>query len=237
VAYRVVSLELGEGDVYPVVGRNKTWSPKMAGTRLQQVPSPTGDMLYTLYSSQPPHYARGYDETQANAGRSVSFVHTLNLDSHWAICVGLPKQLWGGRSVDEAMALAPGGRDLYVVDAARGFVADMDTIKPKVVRSSKLDLGLPSKGQVHAALGPDDRKLVVARGSRIVRVDTRSFQVEGSFSVTGPVTGVAWSDDGSKLYVSARATVRALDPRTGEEVGRIRAAGVRGLDYVGTLGE
>jgi hypothetical protein len=237
VAYRVVSLELGEGDVYPVVGRNKTWSPKMAGSRLQQVPSPRGDMLYTLYSSQPARYARGHDPSQANAGGPVAFVHTLNLADHWAICVGLPRALWGGRSVDEAMALTPDGLDLYVVDAARGFIADMDTGKPKVVRSSRLTLGLPGEGQVHAAMGPDGHTVMVARGGRMVAVDTRSFEVTQRFSVAGPVSGIGWSDDGLRLYVAERGSIDVLDPETGKRVGRMGAPGLQSIDYVGTLGE
>ena len=36
--YRVASLELeGDGDVYPVLGRFKTWARRMPGTRLEQV--------------------------------------------------------------------------------------------------------------------------------------------------------------------------------------------------------
>jgi hypothetical protein len=244
-AYRVVALELndGDGDVYPVAGRNKTWSPKMAGTRLQQVASPYGDMLYTLYSSQPPRYARGYDATQAAVGRPVAFVHTLNLQEHWAVCVPLPKQLWGGRSVDEAMALAPSGSDLYVVDAKRNFIASMYTTRPlatgrpRVTRSRALHLGLGSVGQVHAAVSPNNTSLTIARGHDIVTVDAHRLRVMGRTTVPGPVSGLGWSDDGKRLYVLTPGAVRLLDPSTGRQLRRIDSAGMHGIDYVGSLDE
>jgi hypothetical protein len=244
-AYRVVALDLldDDGDVYPVSGRDKSWNPKMAGTRLQQVPSPFGDMLYTLYTSQPPSYARGYDGAQAAAGRPVAFVHTLNLADHWAVCVGLPKALWGGRSVDEALALAPNGRNLYVVDAARGFVADMETSRPlgtrgpKVVRSTRLKLGLPRTGQLHAVVAPDNHTLTVARARDIVTVNTRSFEVVDRTTVPARVSGLGWSDDGKRLYVLTPGSVRVVDPTTGSELRRIPAGGMDGIDYVGSIDE
>ena len=95
VAYRVSRLELGDGDVYPVYGRAKSPVETMYGSRLMQVPAPGGARLYTLYASQPPEYAKGYDRWQAGAGREVAFVHTLSLENGWATCVGLPKSLWG----------------------------------------------------------------------------------------------------------------------------------------------
>jgi hypothetical protein len=94
-AYRVVQLELGEGDVYPVLGRRKAWSQRMAGTRLAQVAAADGTGLYTLYTSQPAPYAAGFDPEQANAGRDVAFVHSLSLTREFAVCVGLPRPLWG----------------------------------------------------------------------------------------------------------------------------------------------
>jgi hypothetical protein len=57
LAYRVVSLDLHEGEVYPVFGRQKQWVDTMTGTRLMQVPAPNGAYLFTLYTNQPPGYA------------------------------------------------------------------------------------------------------------------------------------------------------------------------------------
>jgi hypothetical protein len=93
-AYQVVRLNLADGKVTPVFGRQKSPVETMAGTRLMQVASPDGTRLYTLYTNQPPSYAKGYDASQAGARRPVAFVHTLATDDGWAICVGLPKTLW-----------------------------------------------------------------------------------------------------------------------------------------------
>src|SRR5438128_3991769 len=127
LAYRVVSLDLGEGEVYPVFGRQKQWVDTMTGTRLMQVPAPNGAFLFTLYTNQPPGDARGFDTAQAAAGRPVAFVHALNLNIGQAVCVGLPRALWGGNPANEALAASPADSRLYVVDTARGVIAVMSS--------------------------------------------------------------------------------------------------------------
>src|SRR5919106_5721585 len=110
--YRVARLALASGKVAPVGTGPKGVVETMSGTRLEQVVSPDGTMLYTLYTTQPAEYA----ELRHQAGRPVAFVHTLSLDEGWAHCVGLPRQLWGGDPADQAMAVSPDGARLYVVD-------------------------------------------------------------------------------------------------------------------------
>ena len=57
-AYRVTTLDLGDGDVYPVFGRFKTPPERMPGIRLRQTFDPTTDQLYTLYTNEPSTYHR-----------------------------------------------------------------------------------------------------------------------------------------------------------------------------------
>src|SRR5205814_6449446 len=122
-------------------------------------------------------YGRQYDPKQANAGRPVAFVHTLSLDDGWAECVGLPKALWDGDPLHEALALSPDGRFLYVEDTRRGVVAVMDTRKLKVVRTATVDLSWVSHGQARAAVGADGRTLVVAAGTHVAALGTGSMSV------------------------------------------------------------
>jgi len=235
VAYRVTRLDLDEGEVYPVFSRFKTPSERMSGTRLVQLPSPNGSRLYTLYTSQPAEYAREYDPMQAHAGRPVAFVHTLSLDQGWAECVGLPKALWDGNPVHEALALSPDGRSLYVVDVQRGVVAVMDTRKLKVVRTAHVDLSSLGTGQARAAVGSDGRTLVVAAGSRVMVLGTATVRPRATWNAFGAVTALGFGSEGRRLYLAMAGAVEELDLSTGTAVRTLRVPGSAGFVYVGSL--
>jgi hypothetical protein len=234
-SYRVVHLDLADKDVYPVEGRAKTWQPKMAGTRLMQVPSGNASRLYTLYSSQPPSYARGYDSAQSRASKPVAFVHTLSLDEGWALCVGLPKSLWGGRPADEAMAVSPDGASVYVVDTARGVVAEMDTSGLEVAHTATVDFSTLGRGRTSATVSPDGSELYVARGSSVMTLDAIGFAVRDAWRLSGSVSGLGFSADGRRLYAAMPGHVALLDPATGEPTQMIASPDIAGLEYVAAL--
>jgi hypothetical protein len=235
VAYRVTRLELDEGEVYPVFSRLKRPSETMSGTRLMQLPSPDGDRLYTLYTSQPAEYALDYDPMQATAGRPVAFVHTLSLDEGWAECVGLPRALWDGKPVHEALALSPDDRFLYVVDTERGVVAVMNTKRLKVVRQAKVDFGSLGAGQAHAAVSPDGRTLVVAAGSGVAVLRTRTLRPEHLWTASGSVGAVGFGSEGRSLYLAMLGQLQELDLSTGRPTRTLHVPGAQGVDYVGSL--
>jgi hypothetical protein len=235
VAYRVTRLDLDEGEVYPVFSRLKAPSERMSGKRLMQLPSPNGSRLYTLDTSQPAEYAREYDPMQAKAGTPVAFVHTLSLDDGWAQCVGLPKALWDGNPVHEALALSPDGRWLYVVDTQRGVLAVMDTRKLKVVRTAKVDLSSVARGQARAAMGADGNTLVVGAGNHVVALRTATFRSQRAWTTTGTVTALGIGSEGRRLYVAMPGAVEELDLYTGAAVRTLRVPGSTGYRYVGSL--
>jgi hypothetical protein len=237
-AYRVSQLELGDGDVYPVLGRNKTWSETMTGTRLRQAPSPTGDGLYTLYSSQPPWYAKGFDQAQAAANGPVAFVHSLNLEYEFAVCVGLPRALWGGNPNDEAIAVSPVGDPVYVVDTARGVVGVMDSGRLKVVRTASVRFGRLGSGPTQAAVSPDGTALFVTRGSRVLRLDLGTMRSAGEMSVGAAVTSLGFSLDGHSMYLADSTGAVVVDVSSGAERGAIslaRGSGARPFTFVGAI--
>jgi hypothetical protein len=234
-AYRVVRLDLSDGDLYPVLGRDKSPVDTMTGTRLLQVASPNGTMLFTLYTEQPPAYAAGYDKTEAAAGQPVAFVHTLNLDQGFAICVSLPKALWGGNPLNEALAVSPDSRWLYVVDMARGVVTTLDADALKVARRVEVDFGPGSPDQARATVSPDGRALVVARGEQLVVLDTATLQPDRIWMMRDTVSGLGFSADGLRLYVAMPDRVAVVDPSNGREARTIAAPGVDGIRFVETL--
>jgi DNA-binding beta-propeller fold protein YncE len=236
-AYRVARLELDEGDLYPVPGRNKAWVSTMKGTRLRQVASADGTGLYTLYTSQPASYAAGHDPVQARAKRSVAFVHSLMLGDGFAICVGLPRSLWGGDPNAEAIAVSLAGDGVYVVDVERGVVAEIDTGRLEVVRSVRIAREIlgPAGSAAVAAVSPDGSSLFVARGPRMVVIDTQTLVARDVRPTGGDVAAMGFSLDGRSMYLVMPGRVATVDVATGQVRGSIPTPSIRGVRSVATV--
>jgi hypothetical protein len=231
--YRVASLELGDGDVYPVIGRFKSsWARRMPGTRLEQVLGPDGRQLYTLYSSQPAAYATGYDETQAGADGPVAFVHILNLEGHWAFCLPLPKVLWDAPAGEQAMAASVDGRRLFVVDPSRDTVTVVGAMKTKVLRTGTVDFATDDTAHAAAAVSPDGVTLYVGTGEGVVALNTATLKVLYRWPTTAPVTALATSADGASVYAAFADHIDALDPSTGAVQRSIPVAGALAIEHV-----
>lgn len=232
-SYRVVGLSLNRGTVFPLFGREKQWVGQMSGTRLMQTPAPNGDFLFTLYSSQPPKYAQGYDYVEASARKPVAFVHTLNLDFGQAVCVGLPKPLWGGNPRYEAIVSSGVDSRVYVMDTSRGLVAVMSSDTLHVIQTAKVDFGLPAVGsQTQAALAPNGRTLYVSTGRAIVALDAMTLVPVAKWNLPQTVSGLGVSSDGARLYVTLPGEVEALNATTGKPMWSMRVPGVEGIRSV-----
>lgn len=230
--YRVAALELEDGDVYPVPGRDKSWVRRMPGTRLEQVLSPDGGQLYTLYSSQPGSYAGGYDQAQAGADGPVAFVHVLSLDEGWAFCLGLPRRLWGAPAGEQALASSPDGSRLFVVDPLRDTVAVIDAAKVRVLRTATVDFGTDVASHAAAAVSRDGDVLYVGTGEGIVALDASSLTVRHRWATDEAPTSLAPSADGSALYALFADHLAVIDPVDGAERSRFAFDGALGIDHV-----
>lgn len=228
VAYKVARLDLARGKVFPVGTRQKGLVETMSGTRLEQLPSPDGDMLYTLYTTQPATYAQGH----AHVGSPVAFVHTLSMDEGWAHCVVLPKQLWGADPTDEAMALSPYGDALYVVDTARDLVAVMDTDRVKLVESHEVDFEASQRAETQAIVTPDGT-LFVAAGPRLWALDPATLRPVGTWTMDAPISALGSGPGG--VYVAMPGTVAVIDPSTGEPSASIPSPAVKDATFVGVV--
>jgi outer membrane protein assembly factor BamB len=230
--YRVSEIDLEDGDVYPVLGRDKSWSQRMPGTRLEQVPAPDGTKLYTLYSSQPSAYAKGYDPAQAAADRPVAFVHVLNLAENWAFCLPLPKRLWDAPAGEQAMAASADGSRLYVVDPSRDTVAVVDAKKTKVLRAATVDFATDGAAHAAAAVSPDGATLYVGTGEGVVALDATTLTVRFRWPTSAPVEALATSGDGAAVYAAFADHIDVLDPSTGAVQRSIPVAGALAIEHV-----
>ena len=229
--YRVAALELEDGDVYPVIGRFKTWARRMPGTRLEQVLAPDSRQLYTLYSSQPSAYAAGYG-AQGSADRPVAFVHVLNLVDRWAFCLPLPRRLWDAPAGEQAMAASLDGSRLYVVDPSRDTVAVVGARSTKVLETAMVDFATDDTAHAAAAVSPDGATLYVGTGEGVVAVDTATLDVRFRWPTQTPVEALATSVDGAVVYAAFADRIDVMDPSTGAVRGSIPVDGALAIEHV-----
>ena len=225
-AYRVTVLDLDRGRVLPVFGPFKGAAERMPGIRLQQVLSPSGGQLYTLYSSASPGYVPHGAPGPADA--IVSFVHVLSLRDGWAHCVGLPEEMWDRPSSEQAMAPSPDGRYLFIVDAGLGTIAVMH-IGSLRVRTGEVDLDLSGRiERTTAQMSADGRTMFVANagrdGSTISAIHMGTFEVGDRWRLDGMVTSLGMSMDGARLYAAIGDQLVVLDASTGREVATVPIA-------------
>jgi hypothetical protein len=246
--YRVMSLDLVRGRVYPAPGRTKVPTGAMTGSRVVHVFAPDGGTLFTLYTNQY-GYAKespsidgsesdstpgdSYGVSASSSQRwSKAFVHTLSLDYGFAICVNLPKAFGSGSPSPKTLALSPDGSHLYVVDARLGLIATIDTKGPRLAGTTHVDFG-SGRGTAMATTGLDDT-LYVGWGNSVTAIDTASMKVREQLSLGQTVTGLGVDRDGTRLYVALGNRIATYEASTGAQLASFGTPGVYGISSVGS---
>jgi hypothetical protein len=224
--YRVRMMRLASGRILPVGRLTKVAPDSMLGTRREQVYSPAGDVLYTLYTKQPPNDAHRSTSTIQNREAVHAFVHVLNLREGWAHCVDLPMPFGMGSETSNVLAVSPYGRFLYAGDAQRVAVVDLQRLR--VIRVSGVTLG--ASGSPRAAVGADEH-LYVGSGSTLDVFDGPGLAPLGRLQVPGPLSALTVTADGNELLVGAPGGVSVLDSDSGEAVVRIAADPAESLAF------
>jgi DNA-binding beta-propeller fold protein YncE len=233
-SYRVTAMDLAKGGISDVLGPEKEPVENMTATRLQQVGSPDGSTLYTLYSNQPSAYFAGNGVTAPTRGEQA-FIHTLRLDGGLAICVRLPASFGTVPANASAIAVSPNGTTIYAVDALHGMVASMGAENLHVT-SASVPLQMKGTGAVSAAVSEDGSKLFVSTGGdSIVVVDTATLSVGSTWTAPATVSDLRLSASGSRLYLAAADGVDVLDPATGAMLGTIPVP-AQSIDFAGSPG-
>ncbi len=219
--YRVREITIADGAASPVLGRDKQPIPadaeeQMRGERRTAVFSPGYDVLYTLYTHQPG--SAGWN------GDDSAFIHTLHLTQHWAHCIDLPAPFGLDPHLGHALAIAPDGSRLYVVDAAGGRLAAVDTEGLTLLRSVAL-AAMP--GTAYAvATGTD---VVVGVNNQLRLVDRDSLAARAHLTLPAPLRGLVTSPDGARIYLGLPGAVQWRDAASLALLGTVAVAGLTGL--------
>lgn len=129
VAYRVSTVEVATGTVWETLGPLKyPLGEEMRGSGRQQVWSPIGDQLYTLYIRQlHDHTVVGqsgaHDHSEVHA--TDAFVHVLDVATDWALCVELPEGFGLGDAGSTAIMISADGATITAVDHSLGVKVEV----------------------------------------------------------------------------------------------------------------
>ena len=138
VAYRVSTIDLDTATITETLGPLKTeLVEEMRGSGRQQVWSPRGDQLYTLYIRQ--YHDHGHVEPGASAhnhsvNQTAAFVHVLDVATNWALCVDLPEGFGLGPPDTTAIMIDETGTTITVVDHALGSMVEVTRLRDTAAR-------------------------------------------------------------------------------------------------------
>ena len=171
-SYRVRPLNLETGLLENILGPTKALlEDDMNGTGRRQVWSPDGGRLYTLYIRQTHHHHRDGDHGHGEAG-SDGFVHVLDLNEEWAVCLDLPPAFGNGDLATTALAITPDGRTIVVADANAGQVAFASTAGLVISRTATLP-ELEIEGDLHIGMIHSD--FAIGFGSEVHWFDQQTM--------------------------------------------------------------
>jgi hypothetical protein len=222
--YRVRMMRLASGRVLPVGRLTKTAPDSMRGTGRVQVYSPGADVLYTLYTRQPPNDAHRPLEEIHHKGMVHAFVHVLNLEEGWAHCVDLPMPFGMGSDPAGVLAISPYGRFLYAGDGERIAVVDTDELRvQRVQQAGRFD-------DVAAAVSVDDR-LYLGSGASVDVLDALTLEPLKQLPAPGIIRALGLSADGSELFVAGERAVTVLDTVSGDRIEKLSAEGANQIFY------
>jgi hypothetical protein len=214
-SYRVVGLYLESGRRWALIGPDKQPVENMTATRLVQVASPDGSYLYTLYTNQRPAYLNGSTTVDSDEADERAFVHTVDLQNGFAVCIELPGEFGSVPQEDSAVTISSDGRWVYAIDAERGTIAVVNVHRFRVADVRHADLTPLGEGQIHARVSTDGATLFIAGDAGVIALDTADLSASPRWMATpGPVTGIALSADGARLYVSWGDELQRLDAVT-----------------------
>jgi len=178
---RVYDMSSYELDPNFIVDKNEG-GEAMSGLRLSGVASIGGGWLFSVYA-------------RAHEG---AFIHALNLDGPFALCLDLPGT-GGDTSLDWSLARSPDGKKLYASNPAMGVVVELNADNPSVGRT--VHPMAPATGApAGAVVSADNHTLALASASGVMWMDTITLTATGEALPGWTVRSLALSPDGKTLY-------------------------------------
>ena len=177
--------------------RDKTATDEfMTGLAWGGLASVDGQWLLTLY---------------LNTQRNVAFIHALNLESKFPLCIDLPSGEGDFSQLRHySLALSADGQRVYAANAALGVVAEVSLNTFDIIRQDNFPASIPTEMTVEydstpanfSILSKDGQMLYFSSGWDVWGYDTKSRQVSGPYLSNVQIRGMGLSGDGQRLYVA-----------------------------------
>ena len=209
--YQVRAVDLPSGVLRDAVIVDKTDpDERMAGYPIAQVRRTDG-VVMTLYD-----------------GPEHPFVHALQSDEAWALCIDLPSVPGADRS-GWGLALGPDGRTVYAANGAAGVVVEVDPDEWAVSRIGSVTKSASSAIELakfgHTDVGPVGQRLValpngsgllVATSDGVAIVSGKDLREAGRIVTGAAVEAIGVVPDGSVAFALTRdGRIVAFEPRGG----------------------
>jgi len=176
-------------------------------------------------------------------GAEHPFIHALNTNEAWAICLDLPEI--GADDADAAadwgLAVSADGQVVYAANATLGLASAIDAAElsfrhtawfeaPRAAATITLaKFGHQESGPVgrRVVVAPDGASLYAAGSGGIVRLETKRLTATSTLLGGTAVDALALTPDGSTLYalLGDDGRIVKLDAATGELRGEVEGSG------------
>lgn len=216
-SYQVRRLDLTTEKVEGVYTPDAHLQERMGGTARVQAASLQGDRLYTLYT------------LMGNDGERHAFVHVLSLDELWAHCIDLPDGFAESAESATALSVTPDGSRLVAANSKTGTIAEIDTEKLSLTRTTEMDLGNGREAFASATAST----IYLASEDRVVAVDTATLSERHAWAMPEKVRGLQATQDSRRLYVGLRKRIVLLDALSGKQLELIDPSGIGRIDRFG----
>lgn len=203
--------------------RSKTADEIMTGYAWGGVASTDGEWLFTLYLS---------------TDRKIAFIHMLNLNERFTVCVDLSSVGRSGKGDFNALkgytlAYSPKRKTVYAMNPRLGIVAEVKLgdyklnggkfVANKVVNfkpdESLKQASLNAPQVSHTALSPDENTLFFAQGRTAYAFDAQRGVVKQTYRSDAPIIGLAPSWDGARILLAQEAApLLTFDVNSGQAV-------------------
>ncbi len=196
-AVRRYNLRTGVLATDPLV--QKGAQEQMAGTSAGAIQSREGDWQFTLY---------------LNGEHRMAFVHALNLEYSYTVCIDLPGHGTPAQLRTYSLAASPDGRHVYAANPALGFVQDFSLNGFRAVAKRFAAGG--TAGTASAAVSPTGGTLAFSAGPRIWLFDPAGGRVRGPYPAGGAVVGLGFADTRRLFAAHPAGRLTAFDAATGK---------------------
>ena len=196
--YLVRLYDLSTQQLQPGTLRAKTATDEvMTGLAWGGLASADGQWLLTLY---------------LNTRRNTAFIHALNLESKFPVCINLPSGEGNFAQLKHySLALSPDSQTVYAANPALGVVAEVSLTEFRVTHTAEFVPSASPKNWLtqevdhptnYSILSSDDAMLYFSGGWDVWGYDPNLGQVAGPYLTNAQIRGLGLSDNGQRLYIA-----------------------------------